>query len=226
MIHQQKKGAFSQLLASARINPSEFSLTKKNPNASGTPTDPTLLAKWIRKAKRGDVGSYQKIYDIFARKVLNFIYRMVNSAEEAEDLTQETFVTVYQKLETLKDDSKFEPWLFRIARNYVYQRYRGRSPVTVSIDTLDEDGQPITQLIDERKNPDEAFQSGELENVIQGAINSLPEKYREVFVLSAIHKLSYQEIADIVGHSLPSVKTDIHRARLEVRKRVKEYLRV
>jgi len=151
---------------------------------------------------------------------------MVNSVEEAEDLTQETFVTVYQKLESLKDDHKFEPWLFRIARNFVYQRYRNRPPASVPIDALDEDGQPVTQLIDSRKNPDEAFEAKELEDVVQSVINSLPEKYREVFVLSAIRRLSYQKIADITARSLPSIKTDIHRARLEVRKRVKQYLNV
>jgi len=200
-------------------------LTKKNLNGSMGP-DSAVLLKLIKRAKRGDIGSYQRIYDRFARKVLNFIYRMVNSLEEAEDLTQETFVTVYQKLGSLKDNSKFEPWLFRIARNFVYQRYRSRSPVTVSLDALDEDGQPLTQIVDERKTPDEAFQAGELERVVQDVIEELPDKYREVFVLSAIQKLSYQQIAETVGRSLPSVKTDIHRARLEVRKRVKEYLKV
>ena len=200
-------------------------MTKKNLNGSMGP-DSAVLLKLIKRAKRGDIGSYQRIYDRFARKVLNFIYRMVNSLEEAEDLTQETFVTVYQKLGSLKDNSKFEPWLFRIARNFVYQRYRSRSPVTVSLDALDEDGQPLTQIVDERKTPDEAFQAGELERVVQDVIEELPDKYREVFVLSAIQKLSYQQIAETVGRSLPSVKTDIHRARLEVRKRVKEYLKV
>jgi RNA polymerase sigma-70 factor, ECF subfamily len=201
-------------------------LAKRNSNPGGVTVDPAALVHWIKKAKRGDLGAYQKIYDLFARKILNFIYRMVSSIDEAEDLTQETFVAVYQKLESLKDNSRFEPWLFRIARNFVYQKYRTRVPATVSVDTLDEDGQPITQLIDARKNPDEAFQAQELENVVQDVIDSLPEKYREVFVLSAIRRLSYQEIAEIVGRSLPSVKTDIHRARLEVRKRVKEYLKV
>jgi len=187
--------------------------------------DSTLLLQWIKKARRGDIDSYQKIYEAFARKVLNFIYRMVGSVEEAEDLTQETFVAVYKKLESLKNNDKFEPWLFRIARNFVYQHYRARSPISVPIDALDEDGHPITQLIDQRKNPDEAFTSQELEDVVQNEINNLPEKYREVFVLSAIQRLSYQKIADITNRSLPSVKTDIHRARLEVRKRVKEYLK-
>jgi len=201
-------------------------LTKKNLNLGGANVDPETLVKWIRKAKKGDIGAYEEIYQVFVRKVLNFIYRMVNSTEEAEDLAQETFVAVYQKLRTLKDNSKFEPWLFRIARNFVYQRYRTRSPSTVSIDTLDENGQQVTQLVDTRKDPDEAFQSVELEDVVSEVIDQLPEKYREVFVLSALQRLSYQEIADIVGRSLPSVKTDIHRARLEVRKRVKDYLKV
>ncbi len=199
---------------------------KRDSNTGGAPVDSTALLRWIRKAKGGDLGAYQKIYDLFARKVLNFIYRMVNSTEEAEDLTQETFVTVYQKLGALKDDSKFEPWLFRIARNFVYQAYRTRPPSTVSVDVQDEDGQQVTQLIDARKNPDEAYQAKELEHVVQEVINSLPEKYREVFVLSAIRRLSYQEIAEIVGRSLPSIKTDIHRARLEVRQKVKDYLKV
>ena len=151
---------------------------------------------------------------------------MVNSTEEAEDLTQATFVAVYQKLRTLRDTYKFEPWLFRIARNFVYQMYRTRSPSTISVDALDESGQPLTELIDGRKTPDEAFQALELEDVVADVIKSLPDKYREVFVLSALRNLSYQQIAETVGRSLPSVKTDIHRARLEVRKRVKEYLKV
>jgi RNA polymerase sigma-70 factor (ECF subfamily) len=201
-------------------------LTKKNWNPGGTNVDPEILIGWIRKAKKGDILAYQEIYQAFARKIVNFIYRMVHSTEEAEDLAQETFVAVYQKLRTLKDNSKFEPWLFRIARNFAYQRYRARSPSTVSIDALDENGQQVTQLVDTRKNPDEAFQSVELEDVVAKVIEELPEKYREVFVLSALQRLSYQEIAEIVGRSLPSVKTDIHRARLEVRKHVKDYLKV
>lgn len=182
------------------------------------------LSRLIREAKKGDLKSCQKIYELYARKVLNFIYRMAASVEEAEDLTQETFLTVFQKLGTLKDDSKFEPWLFRVARNYVYQRYRSRPPVGVSIDIQDEEGREVTQLADGRKTPDEAFQSGELERVVQKAIRALPEKYREVFVLSALQQLSYRRIAAIVGRSLASVKTDIHRARLQVRRQVKEYL--
>jgi len=201
-------------------------LIKRDLNPGGNAVDGVSLAQWIGRAKEGDMGAFQRLYDLFARKVLNFIYRMVASTEEAEDLTQETFATVYQKLATLKDDARFEPWLFRIARNYVYQRYRRRTPPMVSVDDRDEEGRTATELVDERKSPLEAFESEELEQVVQKVISDLQEKYREVFILSAIEHLSYQEIAEIVGRSLPSVKTDIHRARLQVRQRVKEYLKV
>jgi RNA polymerase sigma-70 factor, ECF subfamily len=201
-------------------------LTKEKLSQDRTTVDPAALIQWIRKAKKGDVESYQKIYEVFARRILNFIHRMVRSPEEAEDLAQETFVTVYQKLGTLKDASKFEPWLFRIARNFVYQRYRTGSSAIVSIDAPDENGQVAIELADTRKDPDEAFQKNELEGVVANAIAELPEKYREVFILSALQQLSYQQIAEVVERSLSSVKTDIHRARLEIRKRVKDYLKV
>jgi RNA polymerase sigma-70 factor, ECF subfamily len=188
--------------------------------------DPAKLKSWIERAQQGDIASYQNIYEAFAHKILNFIYRMVHSPQEAEDLTQETFIVVYQKLGTLQDTGKFEPWLFRIARNFVYQRYRTRVPPSVPIDEPDEEGRLGIQLVDARKNPDESFQSQELENVVSAVIAGLPEKYREVFILSAMQNLSYQRIADIVGRSLASVKTDIHRARLEVREKVKNYLKV
>jgi RNA polymerase sigma-70 factor, ECF subfamily len=200
-------------------------LTKRDSNPIRANADEATLRQWVRKAKKGDVASYQEIYSAFVHKILNFIYRMVNSPEEAEDIAQETFVSVYQNLKNLKDIEKFEPWIFRIARNFVYQRFRARTPSTVSIDDLDDDGVAVTQLVETGKNPDEAFQAGELEDIVADIIAGLPEKYREVFVLSALQHLSYQQIAEIVGRSLPSVKTDIHRARLEVRKRVKDYLK-
>jgi RNA polymerase sigma-70 factor (ECF subfamily) len=187
--------------------------------------DRELIADCVKRAKKGDLDSYQRLYDRFARRVLNFIYRMVGSPEEAEDLTQDTFVAVFKKLGTLKENDRFEAWLFRIARNFVYQKYRTREPNQVSVEELDEDGQPVIQIPEARKGPEESFEAQELQDIVEGAIGSLPGKYKEVFVLSAIQHLSYQEIAEIVGRSLASVKTDIHRARLAVRKQVKDYLR-
>jgi RNA polymerase sigma-70 factor, ECF subfamily len=198
-------------------------LTAESASTGGSAYAPQLQ-EWIRKAKAGDVAAFQHIYELYARKVLNFVYRLVRSPEEAEELTQETFVTVYRKFGTLQDDTRFEPWLFRIARNLCYQRYRNRGPATVSVDEIGDDGRPLAEVADTRRTPEQSLRSVELEAVVERVIAELPEKYREVLVLAVVQQLEYQQIAEIVGRSLASVKTDIHRARLEVRRRVKEYL--
>jgi RNA polymerase sigma-70 factor, ECF subfamily len=195
-------------------------------NQDGTADNPDVLIRWIDNARTGDLQAFQEIYGSFSRKVMNLIRRMVASIEEAEDLTQETFVAVYQKLGSLKDDTKFEPWLLRIARNHVNQRYRRHTPAMISIDIRDEDGHVTAELRDAHKDPHEACQTEELEEVVRRVIHDLPYRYREVFILAALQDLSYQEVAEFVGRSLSSVKTDIHRARLQVRARVKDYLKI
>ncbi len=162
---------------------------------------------------------------MYGRKILNYIFRMTGSREDAEDLMQDTFILAFRNLASLKENRKFQSWLFRIAQNSVFQKYRGKNP---QFESLDQEGpgesSEIKKLADEVKSPEQDVLSDELEQVIQRVIDSLPEKYRQVFVLSAIHKLSYQQISEIVGRSLASVKSDIHRARVEVRDKIKQYL--
>ena len=183
------------------------------------------LERLVERAKSGEVAAFEEIYSIYGKKILNYVYRMTGTRADAEDLTQEAFVSAFDKIHTLKDNRKFQSWLYRIAQNKVYQRFRTRPPQHESIDA--EEGLSASdreQLESTLKNPESSVISKELQEVIQKVINSLPEKYREVFVLAAVHKLSYQEISEIVGRSLASVKSDIHRARLRVRDKVKAYL--
>lgn len=178
-------------------------------------------------ASRGNLEDFRQLYEVYGRKILNYLYRMTGSKEEAEDLAQDTFILAYRKLDTLQDPDRFQSWLYRIAQNNVYQRYRGFRPQTESIDQAEEDQLPeLERLASQAKGPEEQVLAAELEEVIEKAINELPEKYRSVFVLSAIQKLSYAEIAEILNRSLPAVKSDIHRARVAVRDNVKEYLGV
>lgn len=183
------------------------------------------LAELVGRVKEGEVEAFRQLYDFYGRKIVNYIYRLTGSRSEAEDLAQDTFVLAFNKIGSLKDDTKFQSWLFRIAQNNVYQKYRGKRPHFESID--DEEGPELSdlqQLETVLKNPEDRVLSTELQEVIQRAIRELPEKYREVFVLSALQRLSYQDISEIVGRTLPSVKSDIHRARVAVRDKVKRYL--
>ena len=177
----------------------------------------------VAKAKDGNVAAFQELYHGYARKILNYVYRMTGSREDAEDLTQETFILAFKNLNSLKENGRFQSWLYRIAQNSVYQKYRAQTPQMESIENSDEDSR-VLQLPSSGKTPEGTALSGELVNVIDTAIRELPEKYRQVFVLSALQNLSYEAIAEIVGRSLPSVKSDIHRARVEVREKVKQYL--
>ena len=183
------------------------------------------LDRLIDRVKSGEVTAFEEIYSIYGKKILGYIYRMTGSRADAEDLTQETFVSAFNKIGTLKENQKFQSWLYRIAQNGVYQRFRSRPPHHESIDTEEGLGaSDAGRLTSTSKDPEGSIMSKELQEVVQQVINSLPEKYREVFVLSAVHRLSYQEIGEIVGRSLASVKSDIHRARLKVRDKVKAYL--
>lgn len=184
------------------------------------------LGELVEKVKSGDVEAFRQLYDHFGTKIVNYIYRLTGSRAEAEDLAQDTFVLAFNKIQTLQENSKFQSWLFRIAQNNVYQRYRGKQPQVESLDVDDEGGQTFEarKLASSEKGPEEQILAEELHEVVRKVISELPPKYREVFILSAIQHLSYQEICEIVGRSLASVKSDIHRARVFVRDRVKEYL--
>jgi len=189
--------------------------------------DPGRLDVLVNSAKSGDIAAFSELYGLYGKKILNYIFRLTGSREEAEDLMQDTFVLAFKNLDSLKENVKFQSWLFRIAQNNVFQKYRGKTPQLESIDVHDSSGEltsGITELATPTKGPEDKLLSAELEKIVQRAINELPEKYRQVFVLSAVQRLSYQEIAEIVGRSLASVKSDIHRARVEVRDKIKEYL--
>ncbi len=193
---------------------------KAEPALSGEQLD-----ELISRVKNGEVDAFQRVYELYGRKIVNYIYRMTGSRAEAEDLTQDTFVLAYKKIQSLKENRKFQSWLYRIAQNNVYQKYRGKRPHFESIDQEEGPGLgEVQNLPSSTKSPEERVLSEELQQVVHSVINELPEKYKEVFVLSALHKLSYQEISDIVGRSLASVKSDIHRARVTVRDKIKKYL--
>lgn len=179
----------------------------------------------VRAAQDGSIDAFQRLYDGFIAKILSYLFRMTGSKDVAEDLAQDTFVLAYRKLGSLRDPALFQSWLFRIAQNNVYQRFRSKKAIVTSIDAEgSEELSDVQKLATPLLNPEDAVMSEELQKVVERAIGELSEKYRAVFVLSAIQKLSYSEISEILGRSLGSVKSDIHRARVTVRDKIKEYL--
>jgi RNA polymerase sigma-70 factor (ECF subfamily) len=199
--------------------------SKKRRQEGSAPASPDELDILVSGVKQGDPVSFEQLYQLYGRRITNYIFRMTGSRADAEDLTQETFVQAFRKIDTLKENRKFQSWLFRIAQNHVYQKYRGKRPQMESIDEPDRSElSDVAKMSTPSSSPEGQLLSEEMERVIGGVIGELPEKYREVFVLSAVQGLSYQEISEVVGRSLAAVKSDIHRARVRVRDKVKAYL--
>ncbi len=187
---------------------------------------PDELAAIVKRAQQGSAADFHALYELFVKRIYNFILRLIGSREDAEDLTQETFLKVHRELKKLRDRKQFRYWLYRIARNEVYQKLR-RSKKKGSEISLDGEEGPLDWLLADEGmelDPERAFLSQELNKVILGALQSLTPKYRDVFVLAVFQKMKYVEISRIVGRSLLSVKTDIYRARLVVKDHVKTYL--
>jgi len=179
----------------------------------------------VAKARKGSIDDFQRLYSIYAKPIYNFIWRLVGSPSDAEDLTQETFLKVHSELKNLRDVKQFRYWLYRIARNEVYQRLRRslrRSEVSIDNEEI-----PYFEfLADDASDldPEERVLSQELDRVVQASLMALKPKYRDVFILAVFEKMSYEEITKVVGRSLLSVKTDIYRARLAVKEAIGSYM--
>lgn len=181
------------------------------------------LIKLVEQVQNGDGYSCHVLYNLYSKPVYNFVFRLIGRAEDAEDLTQETFLKVFNEVAKLRDPAQFKFWLYRIARNEVYQRIRRlKRQSEVSID--DEDVGYHEFLRSRDSGPEASLLSKELEGHIQRALGAMPLKLREVFILGVVQKFSYDEVTQIVGRSLLSVKTDIYRARLIAKEVIGKYL--
>ena len=180
-------------------------------------------AETIRRARGGDLDALRQLHQEYGKRILNFIFRMVGSREDAEDLAQNVFLLAFRQLKGLQDESRFESWLYRIARNEVYQKFRRKQ-----VDSLDEESsKPFAERSQDRQlsgQPEKALLNEELGEALQSALNALPLKLREVFILAVVDEMSYQDISEIVGRSLLSVKTDIYRARLMTKEQLSRYM--
>jgi RNA polymerase sigma-70 factor (ECF subfamily) len=177
----------------------------------------------ISRARSGDDEAFRLIFGRYGRPIISFIYDMVGRRDLAEELTQETFVRAYKNLKALRDDTKLSTWLFGIAKNVARESLRYKHRET---DRIGFDDDRVLELSDGKQPPDRELLDKELNGVIQDALGALDEDKRLVFTLKIFQQRSYEEIAEITGFSIPKLKTDLHRARTEMRRRIRPYLGV
>ena len=177
----------------------------------------------VERARNGDAAAFQSIFEQHHRSVIRFIYGMVGDRALAEELTQETFIGAYRSFGTLKGEAKLSTWLCGIAKNMVYKHFRSQQQKHSHIAV---DDQSVAELSDTEPTPDRQFLNKELKRVIHDALASLDADKRLVFTLKVLQQRSYEEIAEVTGFSIPKLKTDLHRAKAEMRRRIGPYLEV
>jgi RNA polymerase sigma-70 factor (ECF subfamily) len=174
----------------------------------------------VTRVCQGDPEAFRLIFERYSRPVIGFIYDMVSNRELAEELTQETFVRAYRGIRGMNSETKLSTWLFGIARNVARESLRARARASRQVNLEDKS---VLDLSDKEPVPVERLLSKELNELIRLALEALDEDKRVVFTLKVFHQCSYEEIAGITGFSLAKLKTDLHRARAEMRRRIKPY---
>jgi RNA polymerase sigma-70 factor (ECF subfamily) len=171
----------------------------------------------IASARRGNGRAFNQLVLIYQSMVYNLAYRILGDADAAADATQDAFISAFKAMRKFRGGS-FKAWMLRIVTNACYDqlRVKQRRP-TDSLDDLAIEQDHVRHLRDPAEQPDELLERRQLNQVIQAGIGTLPAEQRVVVVLSDVQGLSYQEIAEVAGLSLGTVKSRLSRGRAKVR---------
>jgi RNA polymerase sigma-70 factor, ECF subfamily len=177
--------------------------------------------------RAGDRKEQARLVDFYSSPVYRIAMNILNSAQDAEDILQETFINVFHGLRTFEGRSSLTTWIYRIAVNEALMLIRKRKGIEISIDEDKEDeggATPPNEIIDWSHLPEKELLSNEMRNVLNKQIGLLPNKLRIVFVLRDMEDLSIKDTAQTLGLSESAVKTRLLRARLQLRENISRYI--
>lgn len=185
------------------------------------PTDEELVAAVLA----GDRERYGDLIERYQGRLVNYLFRLVRSADDAHDLAQEVFVKVYQVLDRYDPQYRFSTWLFRVAQNAAIDQIRRRRLRLVSLSQEDQEGEGHDwELPAHERGPYGELRNRERADAIQVAIDSLPWEYRELILLRHMGELPYEEIAQMKRMPLGTVKNKLFRGRQMLKEKLREYL--
>jgi len=170
-----------------------------------------------KSAGHGDMGAFEELYKRHHRRVYSVCLRMLQNTSEAEDLTQDVFIQLYRKIGSFRGDSAFTTWLHRMTVNQVLMHFRKR---TVKFEKTTEEGETPDQVVTGTANPERMRIVDKI--ALDNAIDQLPNGYKNVFVLHDVEGFEHEEVAKILGCSVGTSKSQLHKARLKLQKLLKK----
>lgn len=174
-----------------------------------------------------DRRTFDRLVEKHHKQAYNVAYRMTGNHADAEDLTQDTFLKAYRFFGNYHRDMPFENWLYRIMSNMFVDWLRRRPKAHIrSLDEpiRQEEGETTLDLPDTGDGPESLMLSHELDNEMQAALNTLPKDFRTAVILSDLEGLSYEEISEVMGSSIGTVRSRLHRGRKLLRDKLKPYM--
>ena len=190
-------------------------------------TTATGLNEWtlIEQLKKGDETAFKTIVETWQNMVYNTAIGIVQNAEDAEDITQEVFVQVYQSISSFKGDSKFSTWLYRIAvtKSLDHERRKKRKKRFAFVRSLFGEENEIVVHPPDFHHPGVSMDKKEDAATLFEAINNLPENQRIAFTLHKVEGLSYQEVSEVMKTTVSSVESLMHRAKNNLQKKLEDY---
>ncbi len=179
----------------------------------------------VLRAQSGDSNAITEIVTAYTDKVYNYSLRMLHNKEDAEDVLQETFLSVIKNIKTFEGRSRLSTWIYRIATNAALMKLRSRKRVFETLDDtidLSRDYESVNKKLSQ--SPFEIVQNKEIAEKIMSHLEDLTPNHRSVFILRDIENFSTQEVADMLKMSVPAVKTNLMRARIALRDKLADEL--
>ncbi|MBA3633928.1 MAG: sigma-70 family RNA polymerase sigma factor [Acidobacteria bacterium] len=186
----------------------------------------SVEAEFIERLKAGDAAAFDTLVTRYTNDIYALLFRITMDAEEAGDLTQETFLSVFKAIRKFRGEADLKTWLFRIAINQSRNRFRWwtrrKREKTISLDApFGNSETPVQETISGNfANPEEKILRREREKVLTNALRELPDIFREAVVLCDIEDLSYEEIASVLEINIGTVKSRIARGREALRRKL------
>lgn len=191
---------------------------KKPPKLSEKMIDLELVSKM----RKGDVEAFSEIVSRYTQKVHNLAFRISRNEEDTEEIVQDVFITVFNKIDKFEGKAAFSSWLYRITANTAFMKLRKRKQhLSMSFEEAVESGSE-NFLMQSTEVPFPGSRH-EIREALEKALNHLPPEYRAIFVLRDVDGLSNQDVSGILGITVPAVKSRLHRSRLMLRKRLQRF---
>ena len=169
----------------------------------------------------GDENAYIVLVNRYKDKLINFIYHYLKDSESAEDVVQETMIKLYQKKHYYKEIAKFSTWLYTIAKNLANTELRKRKNRKTTLLSQFSNDDKTYEIPSDDLEIGQQVQTDVVNEIIKDAVNQLSEKFKTVIILRDIQEISYEEISEIIGVPIGTVKSRINRARLQLQVELK-----